>query len=408
VPDISALIERIDAGLERERDALLALSHRIHANPEIRFEEVQASRWLADALEERGFHLERGVGGLPTAFRARLQGRPGGPTIAVLCEYDALPGLGHACGHNVIATMGAGAGFALAPLMADLPGTLLVIGTPAEEGGGGKIALLEAGVFDGVDAALMLHPAHLNQAGMASLANVKHEVVFTGTPAHAALAPHLGRNALDAVRLVFAGIDAMRQQVRDDVRLHAIISDGGAAANVIPERASLTCVARAADARHLHEELVPRLQGVFQGAALMTGTVVDARPASYAYSEILRNQPLEAAFERHASRRGRPITPFEPSGPAGSTDMGNVSQAIPGLHGMLAIDDTALPHTAAFAVAARSERGDATVLDGASVLAAVTAELLTDAGFLREVRDAFARERGLSPAGHAATGSVSG
>ncbi len=408
MPDISALIERIDAGLERERDALLALSHRIHANPEIRFEEVQASRWLADALEERGFHLERGVGGLPTAFRARLQGRPGGPTIAVLCEYDALPGLGHACGHNVIATMGAGAGFALAPLMADLPGTLLVIGTPAEEGGGGKIALLEAGVFDGVDAALMLHPAHLNQAGMASLANVKHEVVFTGTPAHAALAPHLGRNALDAVRLVFAGIDAMRQQVRDDVRLHAIISDGGAAANVIPERASLTCVARAADARHLHEELVPRLQGVFQGAALMTGTVVDARPASYAYSEILRNQPLEAAFERHASRRGRPITPFEPSGPAGSTDMGNVSQAIPGLHGMLAIDDTALPHTAAFAVAARSERGDATVLDGASVLAAVTAELLTDAGFLREVRDAFARERGLSPAGHAATGSVSG
>ncbi len=408
MPDISALIERIDAGLERERDALLALSHRIHANPEIRFEEVQASRWLADALEERGFHLERGVGGLPTAFRARLQGRPGGPTIAVLCEYDALPGLGHACGHNVIATMGAGAGFALAPLMADLPGTLLVIGTPAEEGGGGKIALLEAGVFDGVDAALMLHPAHLNQAGMASLANVKHEVVFTGTPAHAALAPHLGRNALDAVRLVFAGIDAMRQQVRDDVRLHAIISDGGAAANVIPERASLTCVARAADARHLHEELVPRLQGVFQGAALMTGTVVDARPASYAYSEILRNQPLEAAFERHASRRGRPITPFEPSGPAGSTDMGNVSQAIPGLHGMLAIDDTALPHTAAFAVAARSERGDATVLDGASVLAAVTAELLTDTGFLREVRDAFARERGLSPAGHAATGSVSG
>jgi len=398
VTDISALTDRIDATLERERDALLELSHRIHANPEIRFEEVQASRWLADALEERGFHLERGVGGLPTAFRARLEGRPGGPTVALLCEYDALPGLGHACGHNVIATMGAGAAFALAPLMPNLPGTLLVIGTPAEEGGGGKIALLEAGVFDGVDAALMLHPAHLNQAGMATLANVKHEVVFTGTPAHAALAPHLGRNALDAVRLVFAGIDAMRQQVRDDVRLHAIITDGGAAANIIPERASLTCVARAADARHLHEELVPRLQGVFQGAALMTGTVVDVQPAAYAYSEILRNRPLEAAFERQAERRGRPITPFEPGGPAGSTDMGNVSQVVPGLHGLLAIDDTALPHTAAFAVAARSERGDATVLDGASVLASVAAELLSDAGFMTEVHDAFAQERGVSAA----------
>ena len=388
--DAHLLIDRIEAELARERDALVELSHRIHAHPEIRFEEERASAWLADALERRGFAVERGVGGLPTAFRARLDGRPGGPTVALLCEYDALPGLGHACGHNLIATMGAGAAIALAPVMGELDGSLLVIGTPAEEGGGGKIILLEAGVFDGVDAALMIHPYHLDQAGMATLASVKLEVVYTGTPAHAAMAPFEGRNALDAVRLAFAGIDAMRQQVRDDVRMHAIVSDGGAAPNIIPERAAMTCVARSADARHLHESLVPRLQGVFQGAALMTGTTVEVTDASHPYDEIRRNPALEAAFERHARRRGRTITPFDPSSGAGSTDMGNLSQVLPGLHGMLAIDDAALPHTAAFATAARSERGDRTLVDGASVLAGVALELFSDAGVLREVRGDFA------------------
>lgn len=391
MPDAHDLINRADATLERERDALVALSHRIHEHPEIRFEEVQASAWLSELLEAHGFSVERGVGGLPTAFRARRDGRPGGPTVALLCEYDALPGLGHACGHNLIAAIGAGAGIALAPLMDELDGTLLVIGTPAEEGGGGKVLLLEAGVFDGVDAALMIHPFHLNQAGMATLASVKYEVIYSGTPAHAAMAPHLGRNALDAVRLAFAGIDAMRQQTRDDVRIHAIVTDGGAAANVIPERASMTCVARASDAAHLHEELVPRLHGVFQGAALMTGTEVRIENASHPYDEIRRNLPLEAAFERHAERRGRTLTPFDPRAGAGSTDMGNVSQAVPGLHGMLAIDDTALPHTAAFATAARSARGDAALIDGASILAGLALDAFTDARFRAAVQEAFVR-----------------
>jgi amidohydrolase len=394
MPSLASLIARIDATLDDERDALIGLSHRIHANPEIRFEEVQASGWLADALEARGFAVERGIGGLPTAFRARLDGPREGPTVAVLCEYDALPGLGHACGHNLIATMGAGAGFALAPLMAELGGSLLVIGTPAEEGGGGKIILLEAGVFHGLDAALMLHPASVDQAGMATLASAKFEVRYGGVPAHAAMAPHLGRNALDAVRLALAGVDALRQHVRSDVRMHAIVTHGGDAANIIPERASMTFVARAADACHLHGELVPRLRDVFDGAALMTGTTAMVSNASHPYAELRPNLPLEAAFERHATRRGRTVTPYEPNGPTGSTDMGNVSQAVPGLHGMLSIDDEALPHTAEFAVAARSERGDATIIDGASVLASIAAELLTDAAFLAEVKGAFERSRG--------------
>ena len=396
MPHLDDTLAHIDARLEQERAALLDLSHRIHAHPEIRFEEVQAAAWLTEALERRGFAVERGVGGLPTAFRARLEGRGPGPTIAVLCEYDALPGLGHACGHNVIATMGAGAGFALAPLMGDFDGTLLVLGTPAEEGGGGKVMLLEAGVFAGVDVAIMIHPYKSSHPSMGTLASTKWDVAFRGVPAHAAMAPHLGRNALDAVRLAFAGIDALRQQTRDDVRIHAVITDGGAAANIIPETASMNAVARARDARHLFDELVPRLEDVFKGAALMTGTEVTITPSSRPYLEIVNNAPLEAAFTRHATRRGRSVAPYDMADGTGSTDMGNVSQVVPGLHGMLDIDAAALPHTAAFAVAAGSARGDATVLDGAAVLAGIAAELFLDAGLLTETKAAFAKATGLA------------
>ena len=383
------VLARIDARLDEERTPLLDLSHRIHAHPEVRFEEVQAAGWLTEALEQRGFDVERGVGGLPTAFRARLEGRGPGPTVAVLCEYDALPGLGHACGHNVIATMGAGAGFALAPLMAELDGALLVIGTPAEEGGGGKVTMLEAGVFDGVDAAIMIHPYKSSHPSMGTLAATRWDVTFRGVPAHAAMAPHLGRNALDAVRLAFAGIDALRQQVRDDVRMHAIVTDGGAAANIIPETAAMNVIARAKDGRYLFEDLVPRLEDVFRGAALMTGTEVELTPSKLPYREIASNAPLEEAFTRHATRRGRTVTPYDVADGTGSTDMGNVSQVVPGLHGMLDIDDEALPHTAAFEVAAGSPRGDATVIDGAAVLAGIAAELFLDADLMARAKAAF-------------------
>jgi len=394
MPQLDDVLARIDAGLEQERDELLGLAHRIHAHPEVRFEEVQASAWLTEALEARAFTVERGVGGLPTAFRARLEGRGSGPTVAVLCEYDALPGLGHACGHNVIATMGAGAGFALAPLMGELAGTLLVIGTPAEEGGGGKVTLLEAGVFDGVDAAIMIHPYKSSHPSMGTLAATRWDVSFRGVPAHAAMAPHLGRNALDAVRLAFAGIDALRQQVRDDVRMHAIVTDGGAAANIIPETASMNAIARARDGAYLFDDLAPRLENVFRGAALMTGTEVDLTASAAPYLEIVDNAPLEAAFTRHATRRGRSVTPYDMADGTGSTDMGNVSQAIPGLHGMLDIDDAALPHTAAFEVAAGSPRGDATVIDGAAVLAGIAAELFLDPDLMAQAKAAFAEATG--------------
>ncbi len=387
------LVRRIDEQLERERSALLELSHRIHANPEIRFEEEKASAWLSEELERRGFSLSRGVADLPTAFRAELDGSGPGPTVAVLCEYDALPGIGHACGHNVIATMGAGAAFALAPLMSELPGKLVVLGTPAEEGGGGKVLMLQRGAFDGVDAAMMIHPLHLNQSNMPTLASTKWEVRYRGKPAHAALAPHLGVNALDAVRLAFAGIDALRQQVRSDVRIHAIVTHGGDAANIIPEEAAMLIVARSADSAYLFEDLAPRLRGVFEGAALMTGAKLELGDSSPPYLEMAVNRPLEEAYERHVARRGRSVTPYVLDAPGGSTDMGNVSQAMPGLHGTIAIDDAALPHTVAFREAALSPAGDAAVIDGASILASVAGELLTDPELLARAKEAFARRR---------------
>jgi metal-dependent amidase/aminoacylase/carboxypeptidase family protein len=194
---------------------------------------------------------------------------------------------------------------------------------------------------------------------------------------------------LDAVRLAFAGIDALRQQVRDDVRIHAIVTDGGAAANIIPETAAMNAIARSLDGAYLFDELVPRLEDVFRGAAMMTGTEVEIAPSALPYREIAANAPLEEAFTRHATRRGRTVTPYDMADGTGSTDMGNVSQAVPGLHGMLDIDDAALPHTEAFEVAAGSSRGDATVIDGAAVLAGVAAELFLDAELLDRAKAAF-------------------
>lgn len=379
----------IDAEVRRRRAELLELSHRIHANPEIRFQEVQASGWLADALEKEGFAVQRGAGHLPTAFRAELRGGRPGPMIAILAEYGALPGLGHACGHNVIATAALGAALALAPRMPQLPGTLVVIGTPAEEGGGGKAILLEKGVFDGVDAAMMIHPYHRNQSGIGMLASCKWNVAYRGVPAHAALAPHLGVNALDAVRLAFAGIDAMRQQLRPDSRVHAIVTHGGDAANIIPERAELLLVSRAAESEYLFEQVAPRMRSILEGAALMTGARLEVNDASPAYQELITNPVLESRFEFHAERLGRPLTHWSASDAGGSTDMGNVSKRMPGLHPMLAIDDEALPHTEAFREAARSERGDQAVLDGARILASVAADLLNTPEMVQRARETF-------------------
>lgn len=394
---MEALHSVIDKNVQDLRDTLLSLSHQIHSNPEIRFQERKASKWLADILHQHGFKVQREIGGLETAFRAEYPGTKDGPTVALICEYDALEGLGHACGHNIIATMGLGGALALAPLMSDLPGKLVVVGTPGEEGGGGKVILLENGVFDDIDAALMIHPYPKNQAAGSSLARVAWDVEYKGTPAHAAASPHLGINALDAVRLAFNGIDALRQQVTSDVRIHGIITKGGDAPNIIPDNAAMRVFVRAADRSYLYDHLVPRLKGIFEGAGLMTRAKHQITEVAKPYENMLINQALATSFEKHAERIGRTVSPYDPSHFGGSTDMGNVSQVTPGLHAYIAISDSAQPHTAEFAEAAQSPRGDEAVLDGASILASITADLFTDLNLLDRVKTEFLHQRNHSP-----------
>jgi amidohydrolase len=262
--------ERICAEVDALRRDLIGVSHALHADPEVAFQEHRSSKRLADALEQAGFDLERGVGGLPTAFRAELRGEQPGPTIAILAEYDALPDVGHGCGHNIIATSALGAGLALARTAENFAGRVLVIGTPAEEGGGGKIILAEAGVFEDVDAAIMMHPSTRTIVLRGSLASSRVEINFRGKAAHAAGSPDKGINALEAMIQTFVGINGWRLHMRPDARVHGIITHGGDAVNIIPSRASAQFSVRAKD-RAYQRELVGMVRQTAEGAATLTG-----------------------------------------------------------------------------------------------------------------------------------------
>lgn len=351
----------------------LELSRRIHAHPELRFEEFKASAWLADALEQAGFVVQRGVGSLPTAFIARLERGPG-PHIALLAEYDALEGLGHACGHNLIGSMSVGAGLALAKAnLDDLSGTISVIGCPAEEGGGGKAILLEAGAFVEVDAAFIIHPYDQNLLHTAYLARVAYDITYLGVPAHAADSPHEGINALDAANLFFAGLNALRQHVTPDVRMHGIITHGGDAPNIIPKETRVRVFVRAAQAEYL-QKLIPRVRGVIEGAAMMTGCKVEVQDYSPAYLDMRSNPVLMEVFRQASEPLGRTFAPSKTEGGA-STDVGNVSHALPTLHPTYTIGEVK-PHTEAFAQAAISPEGERCLRDGIAALALSVATLL--------------------------------
>src|ERR687896_157584 len=258
---MSTVNDDLSRALDRLADDLDRLSHRIHDHPELGYQEVKAAGWLGDFLGAQGFKVERGVAGVETAFRATIETGEG-PTIAILCEYDALPGIGHACGHNVIAAAGAGAGAGLARALGVLPfaGQVQVVGTPAEEGGAGKVKLLEAGVFRGVDAAMMIHGRSGTRVWRPSLGIIKVKAEFFGKAAHASSWPWRGVNALNAVIQLFVAMDAMRQQLRPDARVHGIIANGGAQPNIIPEYTSAEFYLRAPDTAYCHE-LLRRFQG---------------------------------------------------------------------------------------------------------------------------------------------------
>src|SRR5262245_6463274 len=317
-----ALKARAAARIDAERAALFELSSRIHAHPELCYTEHRAAGWLADYLESHGFAVQRGVYGLATAFAARIGS--GRPSIAVLCEYDALPGIGHGCGHNVIAAAGAGAGVGLAAILAETGGSVVVLGTPAEEGGGGKIRMAREGAFAEVDAAMMIHPASLDLIAMNVLAVSAVQVEYRGRAAHAAAAPHAGINALDALVTAYQSIAQLRQHIRHTERIHGIITDGGHAPNIVPARAAGLFYVRAATEKRL-AKLKRRVDACFHAGALASGAEYEVQPVGDDYSDMWTNAPFAAAYQANLEQLGRRLVTAPAEHISGSTDMGNVS-----------------------------------------------------------------------------------
>src|SRR3989442_3244064 len=325
------ILQAIDRAAEERVDP----GRRIHAAPEIAFQEVKASQWLADALEQHGFTVQRGIADLPTAFRAEVAAGPGGPGVAFLAEYDALPEIGHACGHNLICTAALGAGIGLATVTSGLAGKVLVLGTPAEEGGGGKVLMLQRGAFAGIDAALMFHPADYTLTARPSLASYRLKVKFLGKAAHAAAKPYEGINALDALIQMFVNIGLLRQQLSDDARVHGIITYGGAAPNIIPDRAEASFSVPAVSSAYAATALEKVINCGRAGAAA-TGATFE-HETQKGYDAMKPNRPLADAFGRHLQELGWAVDLPPQRQRMGSTDMGNVSQIIPSVHPYLAI-----------------------------------------------------------------------
>ena len=377
-------------------DQLLAASHDLAEHPEVSFEERRTAAALADLVEGHGIEVTRAAYGLETALRAQA-GSGEGPRIAICSEYDALPGIGHGCGHNVIATAGLGAFLALARLGDRLPGTVVWLGTPAEEGGGGKELMAREGAFDGIDAALMVHPFGYDVAEPVFLGRRQLRVVYTGLAAHASIQPFMGRNALDAAHLLYMGVALNRQQMPPSDRVHAVISDGGERPNVIPERAEVVFYVRSAYAEELRL-LSARLEDIARGAALMTGCGVELHwDEAPAYLPLRNNGPLAAAWTRRYAERDHSVLGpgVVPDLLAGSTDFGNVSFRVAGLHAMVKIADSDVSlHSREFAAAAVGETADRVVADAAFGLAAVAADYLWDPELQRAVAGHFAEAGG--------------
>lgn len=380
----------IDARIDREREALTKLARDIHARPELRFEEHEAAKNITGYLERIGFSVERGVGGMPTAFRARA-GKSGGPRVAVLAEYDALPEIGHACGHNLIAAGGVGAFVGAAEVAAQIGGEVVLLGTPAEEGGGGKIKLIEAGAFEGASAALMFHPFDRDILAHPFLALCTYHFRFSGKASHAAAAPHDGKNALVACMDTFRLIDSQRPTFKDGVRVHGIVRDGGGqASNVIPESASCEIVVRALDdVEHA------RVRAIVERCARASAHASDVEIAwdvQEGYRSLKVNRAIARAFGAHCEALGRVVKEADPTAGTGSTDMGDVSHVVPSIHPMLGIVDQGATtiHQREFATAAASDRGVETALLAAKAMARTAIQILSDASLRERVQAEFA------------------
>ena len=368
-------------------DELIAISHAIHENPELGYEEHFAHEQLTRVLIGKGLDVSTGAYELDTAFEATA-GKTG-PVVALLCEYDALPGIGHACGHNIIAAAGIGAGLAASTLAETFNGRLRILGTPAEEGGGGKVRMLNKGAFESVEAVLMVHPADADLPNIRSLAVQQLKATYTGKAAHAAAAPEKGINALDGAVLGYMGVAALRQHIAPDERLHGIFTSGGQKANIVPETAESTWYARSATMERL-EVLKARLVETLNGGAKSAGCDIQIEWINEPYAEVLDNTPLLEAYIKNSESIGRIVKSPDGDGVVGSTDLGNVSHIVPSIHPMVKIapEGTAI-HTVDFEKCAKSEEADKGLLDSSKALAMTVIDCWYDPSLLNQAKEFF-------------------
>jgi amidohydrolase len=372
-------------------DELVEASHAIHAKPEIAFEEKFAHGLLSDKVEAVGLAVERHACGLDTAFISAFG--EGDTEVGILSEYDALPGIGHACGHNIIATTGLGASLALAKLNGELPGKVRYLGTPAEESGNGKELMARQGAFDGLDAAMMVHPAGLDLITMPSLAVNEVRVTYTGKAAHASAMPFAGVNALDGLVTAYQSIAQLRQHIRQSERIHGIFNEAGLAPNIVPDHAVGTFYVRAENGLAL-ADLKARVQNCFEAGALAAGCEVQIDWALGDYLEIKESWAIAERYKQNAESLGRDFFPLEkmPSSGAGSTDMGNISHRVPSIHPMIAVaPPSVVIHNPEFAKWAASDKGDKAVIDGAKSLAMTAIDVLSDKKLMQQAKDDFAK-----------------
>lgn len=382
--------DRVTADVSARADRLVSVSHEIHAHPELNYEEVFAHDLLCSVLEDCGLPVVRHAYGVDTAFEVSVGSS--GPEILVLLEYDALPGIGHGCGHNVIAAAGLGAGLAAASLADELGGRLRILGTPAEEGGGGKIAMARQGAFDSGTAAMMVHPADADLLRMDSLAIHTVDVVYHGREAHASAAPWMGRNALDAAVLGYMNVAALRQHIRPEERVHGIFTEAGEKPNIVPRRAAATWYVRSPTISSL-QPLKDRVMACLEGAASACGCQMDSTWDGHTYAEVRDNERLATAYAANMADVGRTVVDPRVTGRAvlGSTDMGNVSYLVPSIHPMVQVAPSGVPiHTREFAEHAGSDGGDKAVIDGARAMAMTVVDLWLDEALRERVASEFA------------------
>ncbi|MFP4512370.1 MAG: M20 family metallopeptidase [Acidimicrobiales bacterium] len=374
--DAAAGKERARHEIEQLTPTLLWVSHSIYDHPELNFEERRAHDLLCKVIAEAGLEVEPHAFGVDTGFAARAGST--GPLIAIICEYDALPEIGHACGHNIIAAAGLGAGIAAARVAEELGGRVLLLGTPAEEGGGGKVFMARNGAFDDVDAAMMIHPADRDLTTMTTLSIHQVHADYHGEASHAASAPHLGRNALDAAVLGYVNVATLRQHIESCERVHGVFTDGGAKPNVVPSHASTLWYVRSRTLTSL-EPLKARVLACLEAGAHAAGCSMSHRWNDPPYADLIANEALLDAFGANAADRGRDLrVPTETCEVVGSTDMGNVSYLTPSIHPMLQVAPTGVSiHTPEFAEHARGAAGDAAVVDGATIMASTVIDLWT-------------------------------